>query len=83
MRSHNGHQIPSRGVVVLAIRSESSIIIQSIATCLTRVYISVPETSSDIVQSAHQDAWFRAHGVDQIDTIVHLPDQEGKKRTAT
>ena len=28
----------------------------------------VPETSSDIVQSAHQDACLRAHGVDQIDT---------------
>ena len=68
MRNHDGHKLPSRGVGLLAIRSEWSNIIQSISTCLTRgitPYLRRHRTLSNrrirMPDSEHM-------GVDQIDT---------------
>ena len=80
MRNHDGHRLPSRGVVVLAIRSESSIIIQSIATCLTRG--KTPYLRRHRTLSNQRIGMFDSEHMGSI-RFIHLPDEEGKVRAAT
>ena len=86
MRIHDdddGHNIHSRAVVLLAIRSESSIIIQSITTCLTTGIFPYLRRHPTLSNQRLRMFDSEAHGVDQVDTTVDLPDGEGKKRSAT